>query len=358
MRNNVPTVRRFALAAAVAALTLATTSIAQEPGELPSLATGSRQEEDHLLGGHRFLIPQLQESPFVVTAFTSRTGGGYDSVEDVPFGTLGPRDLRFGGLQQELDLQVRLARWMGLFAEVSGTAIVGLNGRSLLLRTGDLQGDFRGGAIFRFFRSEDTGTQLSGRIGGGFGTGRELQLLPLLQSLSDQPVASVQAIVDGELSSFLLVPTREGSGRASVHLAQVLSEVFSLQAALGVTALQRTQRPYDPVTDENVAETDRGVRGDGAVALAMDLAPIRVPAALMLEYRYTVGEPAVRADVGSGHLVGASLFYSGRSDFEVGLEGAYLLRGERLEGLDSTGKAVESEPVHRTIGAMVVRYTW
>ena len=314
---------------------------------------------DEELGGHRFLVPQLQDSGFVVTSFTNHVDGVYQHARGVPIGDLGRHDINMGGLQQRIEFMLRLHRLVGLFVQGEGSLVAGLNEQTLILRTGEVQGDVRGGIIVRILRFATTGTQLSGRVSGSLLASEKFGLTSLLRAITEQPQVSAQTVLNSDINRLLQLPVHERTLRVSLHLAQAFTTVASVQVTAGVTFARHSEEPFNLQQNERVTREATGARKDVAVALALNGAAYNFPVALLGEYRFATGDTA-QFDLNNApeHTVGAGLFYSGRSDLQLGLEGSYRITGPQLIGVDENGAPAHSEPLHIYTGGLVFRYVW
>jgi hypothetical protein len=112
-----------------------------------------------------------------------------------------------------------------------------------------------------------------------------------------------------------------------------------------------------PRTTRNTIQT---VRPSAALAVDLDLEPARIPIDIMLEYRIapvrvTRSNPsASKAESSAEQLLAVGLYYSGRSDLQLGIA-AYTLFGQP----PALGANAQPSGEPRDLGAQFVfRYFW
>jgi hypothetical protein len=182
------------------------------------------------MDGHTFLLPILQQSALITTHVGIREGLAHYEVPDLPVGSLGQRDISLAGLQQTLDLGLRINDWLGLAGYAQGVAVIGTSEPSLLLRGAEYELTGQAGLSVRLLR-EGAGTQVTARANAGFDKGREILVLPLLSGIVNNPPPTLAEVLEGELGQFILVPTSETTVNGGVFLAQAFGPLFSLQAS-------------------------------------------------------------------------------------------------------------------------------
>jgi hypothetical protein len=322
---------------------------------------GGDNPGDRILKGHTLLFPVLQPSALVSTHVGIREGIAELRADQLPLGELGPRDIQLTGLQQTIDLSIRFTPWLALFLAGEGQVIIGTNGITLLRRGAafDTSGD--AGLNLRLLRNENSGTQLSVRGFVGASKGRNLTLLPLLQSAVNAPGLTLQELLAGNLSELLLVDTKEQSFGAGIYLAQVFTPAFSLQLSSTARRTTRTESPFDAVLGSEVDEDLRTFALDTAAALTYDFAPHGVPVALLGEYRFRLGHRSGAAllseDIRSS-TVALGVYYSGRPNLQVGASAVRLFNGEPLQGSTAEDVPAESEDSRLSYAQLILRYVW
>ncbi|MCI0570425.1 MAG: hypothetical protein L0Y66_06715 [Myxococcaceae bacterium] len=350
---HVPLARALVLAGALL-VSLPTRAGEEEPPQTPEVA-------GRTLGGHVFLFPLLQDTALVVTHVGIRLGAGMFAADAVPLGNLGRFDFRLAGLEQRFDAGLALTPWLALSVTGSGNLILGTNLDTLVARTGAAEGRVRGGLLVRLWRSDVQGTQVSLRVEGGVGASQRLTLFRLLDALEEAPAATVGSIFRGNLSRLLIVPASEQQVGGRVYLVHAYSRGVGLQASLGADRVWSTEREFDPAQNREVRVPAHSVRADGALALGLDAAPLKVPVALQLEYlaSWRASEDArLHVRAGLSHAVGAGVYYSGRARLQLGVGAAWDLRGQPLEGTDEEGQPADSERPSFAFGEFILRYVW
>jgi hypothetical protein len=312
------------------------------------------------LGGHTFLLPILQQSALITTHVGIREGLARYDVPDLPVGLLGQRDISLVGLKQNLDLGLRLNDWLGLSGFAQADAVSGLNRRTLLYRTAEYNLGGQAGLAVRLLR-EGSGTQVTARAHVGYDKGDEVTVLPLLSGIVNNPLLTLEDVVEGDLGQLILVPTSEKNVNGGVFLAQALSPLFSLQASGTLEYAWQTREPFDPAAEARVAQKAQALRVLLAAALAADLAPRGVPLGLMGEYLFITGEvnPEDRPATTLGSsTVALGAYYTGRADLQLGVGLVATLHAEPRRGLGELGEELESGNPRLVYAQLIVRYIW
>ena len=322
---------------------------------------GGSNPGDRILREHTLLFPVLQQSAVVSTHVGIREGLARFQADALPLAELGPRDVRLTGLHQTLDLSLRFTPWLALYLAGDGQAIIGSNGITLLRRGAayDVSGD--GGLAFRVLRNEASGTQLTLRGFFGLSKGRNITVLPLLQSVVNQPGRTLTQIAAGDLGDLLIVPSKEHSFGLGAYLAQTFGPAFSLQASVTARRTVRTERPFDVLLGTEVDDDLFTFRLQNAVAATYDFAAHSVPIALMGEYRFDVGNrhgAALLSDSIASSTVALGIYYSGRPNLQLGASAVRALNGDPLQGTDPQGQPAESESPKLSYGELILRYVW
>jgi hypothetical protein len=348
--------KRALLAGLLSMLSLAPAgALAQEPG-------AANNPGGRILGGHTFLFPVLQNSALVSTHVGIREGIAQYSAADVPLGQLGAQDISLAGLQQELDLSFRFTPWLAAYVTGEGQAVVGTNGITLVRRGGVFEASGEFGLAFRLMRMEQSGTQLALRTFGGLSTGKAVTVLPLLQSIIDQPGITLEAALAGNLADFLLVPTEETTVGAGLYLAQGFSRGFGLQFSSTARRVSRTESPLDATLIDRVDNDLRIFRLQNALALTYDFAAHGAPVGLMGEYLFVVGHRSGTREILAEDIhtstVGLGVYYTGVANLQLGLTGVWQVTGEPLQGSTADGAAAQSEDPDIKYTQLILRYVW
>jgi hypothetical protein len=324
-------------------------------------APACHADDVRVLRGHTFLFPILQSPSFVSTHVGVRLGVARQDVPDLPIGRLGSTDVLLQGLQNTLDLGLGLTDWLGLQGFARATLVTGANPRSLLIDGASQDVAGKAGAIVRVWRNENSGTQLSARANVGYAKGYELTVLPLVSGIVNNPLLTLEEVVQGNLSQLIRVPTRETSVDGGAYLAQALSRTFSLQASANAEYAWRAREPFDPVANVRLTQDTHAVRINLAAALAADFAPHGVPVALMGEYLFIAGEET-EVDLPDRTLSTSTfalgVYYSGRPNLQVGLGATTTLNAPRRRGLGESGETLESGTPTLSYAQLILRYIW
>ncbi|NMO14622.1 hypothetical protein HPC49_03860 [Pyxidicoccus fallax] len=324
-------------------------------------APACHDDDSRRLGGHTFLFPMLQQSAFVTTHVGLREGIARYDVPDLPVGRLGRTDVLLTGVQQTLDLELAVTDWLGLAGFARGTVITGANTRSLLVDGASVNLVGQAGAIVRVWRNANSGTQLSLRGNFGYEDGSEVTVLPLVSGILNNPLLTLEDVVQGSLGEFILVPRTETSVNGGAFLAQALGRTFSLQAAANAEYGWREREPFDAEAGGRVTQKTHAARVNLTAALTADFSPHGVPVALMGEYLFSFGE---ETEVGlpdrtlKSSTVALGVYYSGRPNLQVGLGAVTTLNAAPRFGLGEADQRLESDDPTLSYGQLILRYIW
>jgi hypothetical protein len=189
-----------------------------------------------------------------------------------------------------------------------------------------------------------------------------------IQEVQQNPVLDANKAVDKLNTAFrtatadLLTPFEGLTYGVSLNVAQAIGSYLGLQASVGYYAESSTYRPtrYDPVSGGPVMRehTVSTQRPSIAVAADFDASPAGLPLAILLEYRATPTsitlDLADNGQTGTEQLVALGLFYSGRTDLQLGLT-TYTVYGQ-LATLNQD-VATSDKPLDLA-GQLVFRYYW
>ncbi len=347
---------------AFAAVTLAMANVA---GAQEARGQGLGSEEtpefgDRTLKGHTFLYPILQEGAFNTSHFGVRQGVAVTNIPQLPLGSVGTFDLSASGLVQNFDLGLRLLSWLGLYGTAEGQVLTGINVPSLLVVGGSFSFRGEGGGIVRIARIETTGTQLSARVFGGAGTGRDLKVLPLVNALLSGS-SSLGDVVNGNVGKYILTPKANDTFGGSLHLGQALGRFIGLQAAVEGRSSRETSSPFVAASNANVDQTTAVTSFMGAIGVDIDGQPAGFPLGAMAEYRAQVDNaapPLGEATSTMSHRVSAGIYYTGRRNLLLGVGGVTQLNMESVTGQDAAGNPAKSGSPSEVYGQFVLRYVW
>jgi hypothetical protein len=352
---------------------------------VPPVPTEESWALSRRLGDHNFL-----EGSFVPSALLSSHLGVRAGVEyhEVPGFTELPTlvgsgmqavDLKTVNVIEQIDFAFRLHNLLAIYGDAYGEARVGANISTLLGTGADYTygGDL--GAQVKLLRVG--GFQLSVRAQFGYFAGQAAGIRGLFQDLTNiaqdalkqieaNPVLDLNTALTQLNNAFihatadLLTPFDGIAYGASLNLAQGLGHYVGLQLSLGYSGQRTTRHPtmyvgngQGAVTSEYIETTSRPTLS-GAVDL--DLAAAGVPLAAMLEYRAT---PLTTSDSDQmshfsvntlEQLIALGLYYSGRTDLQLGIVGYTLLGQSPALG---AGTMASGNP--RDLAAQLVfRYFW
>ncbi|RYZ36583.1 MAG: hypothetical protein EOO71_31240 [Myxococcaceae bacterium] len=319
-----------------------------------------RPLRDRQLNGHTFQLPILQQSALVTTHVGLREGLARYDVPDVPFGENGRRDVLLVGVQQTLDLGLRLTDWLALSGFARGTIVLGTDAPSLVAQGGTLDLVGQAGLVVRLLRNDTSGTQISLRASGGIDRGKDLTLLPFARAIVDDPLPTLEDVVTGEVAQYLLEPSSEKIANGGVYLAQALGQSFSLQASGAAEYAWQKRTPFNTLAGARLEQTTYAVRVTLAAALTADLHPrLGIPIAVMGEYLFLTGRQTSvlfpDRTLNSSTLA-LGVYYSGRPHLQLGVGAVTTLKAEPRRGLGPRGMTQESGEPTLSYGQFILRY--
>jgi len=355
---------------------------------LLAVAPGARADDDDVpnilpppdhgartLRGHTFIEPATQDTAFVTSHVGLRQGVAYFSVPRFPLTVDRRADLSLIALEERLDLQVRITRWLGIHAAGEAVLATGLDQPSLFYGSTGFIGGGRGGPLVRLYRSRDSGTQVTVRAFYGAGAGNALALPGFVQAIavraSNEANAGLPAdraqgarrllIAVNQLSNAAVSATSRHQVGGSVHFAQTLTRAIGLQTSFALSRAFTADSTFDPESQQRLHTDSTDTTLRFAATVSVDAYHLRVPVALLGEYAaektYRVLE-AADVHVPSGHFFGLGVYYSGRTDLQLGVS-AFVRRN--LKALDVTAvdgtRAMTGVPTELH-GQFVLRYIW
>jgi hypothetical protein len=320
------------------------------------LDAGSRRVKEHV-----FLVPMLQDSAFVTTHVGIREGFALFDVPDFPVSVLGTRDVQLSGIQQSLDLGVKLTDWIGLFVIGRAIIVAGVDRPSLIVDGATLEFGASGGVVGRVFKSDRAGTQVSLRAQVAYANRHEVTLQPFVQAVVEAASPTLAAIIANSLGNLILVPVDETSVRGGVLAAQYINRFLSAQGSVMFERGWETREPFLLELGERASEEGDNFRIRFALAAELDFSRLRVPVSLMAEYLFIHGERSDTegrdVDLGSDNL-GIGVYYVGRPNLQLGLGAITSLSAEPRQGLAENGEpALSGEPTLSSID-LILRYFW
>ena len=315
--------------------------------------------QSRVLGGQNFLTPTLVDSALILSTVDMRGSATTAKVTGFPVLLLGQTELNTATALGQAKLGVRVLPELELFGAGRSSVVSGTNPRTLLVQGASLQFGGEVGLAVRLFRLHASDTQLTLRGAVGAYRGRLIAPGNLVNHLQAAPRITVVDILDSGVANYLNTPTHMQQYQGALALAQPFSSMVALQASAGVVADHQTLSFYTPLVDPEVTVVN--VRPNVAVALSIDGGAAHVPVAVMGEYRFV----HQRSQDHSSGLVASSnqsefaagIFYSGRRDLQVGLEGLTAL-GYAVN-LATPGEAEgQTGSSHSISGELVMTYFW
>lgn len=359
--RRIPGSMRVALLACFALALLGSTTAHAEPSTsdaAPPPTTGGSSEHDdenrnpnRSVGKHSFIFPALVDSAFVATYVGLRLHVASFDMKNLPtdFGKL---DLSAIHVAEGLDVGFRIVDILGIWATFGARTFVATNAKSLVYEGATFDYGGNAGAILRLLRSEATGTQLSLR--GSFGLSKgQLSSLAGLFPTTETDVA----IADTLNSQLLRTPIHETNFGGSLAVAQSLSPMFGLQAAVGLGWASTTIEPYDVDAGRRIERHRRGLTYNAGIAASCDFMALHFPLALMVEYRLSrqTSSPGALMTDDLSNVSGlfGGVYYSGRPNLQLGVGGGLNLG--LAPGVTRFGK---SDAPSLALGQFILRYVW
>ncbi len=341
--------------------------------------------DGRVIDGHVFPFPQFMPSSFVVSSFGVRAGLELRKVPNFAATPLSGDatsqsvDLSTAAASEAIDASVRVHRLLAIWFSGYGTARVGTNSKTILGTGGDFElgGDL--GVLLRLVRTRNF--QLSARAAGGYYGGKQAGIDRFYQSVRELADKVVRDSLTGSASfdeqsemfraalfrAASEIVTSTSGFRTSMMLtaAQAVGPYVGLQGAVGVSFDRGSDvtSDYDVDEDETVrlSAVDRLI--ETTVGLAIDVGGgdgRGWPLDLVLEYLLLPMRIERDAGVDSylqkviAHRVAVDLFYSGRTDLQLGASFYTLLAQARQVGVDGE---LSGRP-HQNGGAFIFRYIW
>jgi len=268
-----------------------------------SLMTGLEASvENRTLGGHTFILPSTDtfSHAFVLTNFGFSQGFRFLKAFSLEAPVRDRErlviDLSMIGVVEKFDLGIAFSVWIGMNFVTRGTVIVGVDGKSALLRGGEGRVGFDIGPVIRLLRLNST--QVALRADLKWRSGRHVSpLLYVLRSLDLGRPADTRE---------LFAKTGSLGFQASLSGAQSFGKSLGLQTNLAYFVFE------EDYFQEKTTYKDL----HAGMSPSFDLSPLlRFPLALMLEYQYS----RYFKEEENIHTIGGGLYYSGRSDLQLGL---------------------------------------
>jgi len=350
------------------------------------------------LGGHLFSRGSFVPTALIDSQIGVRAGVEYQQVSglaQLPSLTEGSsvaeQTIRMRTLYaaETLDFQVRLHDYVALFGDGYTKARVGANTDTLLSTGADYAygGDL--GLAVKLLRI--AGLQLTVRGQLGFYAGQSAGILAFYQDLNTIARETTQDIVNQvraqgasiseqqintsirrlnsqfrEATADLVTPFSGFTFGFSLNAAFAVNRYLGMQGSVGFSHDSGTYKPkrYDTQTRSTI-ETRNDVetwRPSFGLALDVDANPAKVPVAVMLEYVATPTSVRAKSNTAQEsqrantleHLLALGLFYSGRSDLQLGINGYAIFSQAPAPNVNATQT---DQPLNLAV-QLVFRYYW
>lgn len=255
--------------------------------------------EGRVLGGHRFIPSEAIPGPFVTTDFQTQTGLGFASFN------VGGTDYSLGLLAQFMRFQVAATPWLALRMGIDGQALSGVNTDAALVFGASAGYDLTAGASVSWLLDRM-------RVSGSF------DLLSSQSSRFDVYDALKDSITAGKIdASTLLINTKTTTFAPGAQVAYGFNPMLGAFGHARLALVNGTEGKGD------AGSTNLSL----GAGLSLDLAPIsRFPVGLLVGYNLEFANPSrAGADRISTSTVSGGVFYTGRPDMALGLEGSASL---------------------------------
>jgi len=289
--------RARALSCALLSLSLFVTPTHAQPmappmgdgGDLgrPTQAAPSDNTSARTLAGHRFITSERGTSPFLTTHFSAITGVGFANI-NAPVDALGQRTSKnrkypLGYLSEGFDIQVALKPWLAVRGNIAGSVLAPASGPAALLIGAQVGYDYKLGASLRLFSSD--------RFQASFSVDRmsaskvTINVISALQDSIDAGSVSIDTLLNQSDESYM---------QSGLHLALGVASWLGVFGTLEYIGVE--EGAYNSV-----------------LGVSLDLNPLS---------DYTpIGSSIVYNKNGETVVYGFGLFYTGRDNLILGLEG-------------------------------------
>jgi hypothetical protein len=346
---------------------------------------------------------------FTATYFGMRAGGYLRTVPDYP-SARGNRTLEDFGVGEGIDLGIRFHERVALQAGGYGLARLGTNVDSLLGSGGQFEYGGHVGLLAKLLRVDATGTQLAVRTSFGVQGGQQVgmgsfasgllrtvrgAINQVKNKLANSTVASNPELIENldrvletvttlftQADDLLLTPYSAWRGQFAVTAAQALGRYVGVQASVGLDVTRTRANPLlfrgtQPTVP--VAITETAYTPTLGLVCDVDGAPLGIPLDVVLEYHPTfprtrtvttvAGKGSQRTSWRAQHVIGGGLYYSGRTDLQLGvlvhasfgqepLTGPGPSQGDAQHPDDTEVRSAESGKPSETGAQFVFRYVW
>ena len=272
------------------------------------------QERTRTLNGYSFIPSGLIEDPFAVSHFRNSTGGGLAFDLATPFvdfdgDTLGALVGDVGFLQLDFGWQQRFGNWFAARVGLGAVGRVGIDRQSALAQGVTAIARWSVGATAQIYRSRSF----------AFSTAVDFTQSGIVGL---DPFGFAQSVVDEgiETDSSLIRTTNAKSGKLSARVAWAPANWIGLTWTIegGLTGL----------TDD-----DNNTRLGGGGSVGIDFANIvSFPLGILLSAESEAFNPNGPDLATRATGVGLGLFYTGWSDFSIGLESTWRKLKRRDDG--------------------------
>lgn len=351
-----------------------------------ALASAQTQPENNtrMLEQHTFPVAEFSPTPFTFTSFAMRVGveqlqvPNYLQLETLSKSAHPKIELNSLLVAEAIDLSVRLHDRVAVAGAAYGQVRVGSDRPSLLNQGMDYTYGGSVSVLVMLLRARRFQLSLRGTLGGS--TGQIAGIGALFNDLSEianravsQPenqVPTRQEAAQKLQAAFnlataeMMTPFGAWTASGAVAMAFAFNPYLGLQGSLGLAvddASYHVSRYQDD--SGSFLKYERAVRSltpTGTLALDLDGAPKHIPIDILLEYQLAptwVTTSALGTEISQSaveHLLSLALYYSGRTDLQLGIMGFMVLGQTPLLGDNSQ----PSGHPHKIAGRFLFRYFW
>ncbi|MET0595783.1 MAG: hypothetical protein ABW133_24000 [Polyangiaceae bacterium] len=266
---------------------------------------------------------------------------------------VGMRDLSAVTLKEGLDAGVKITDWLGLFGTGGFRSLIGTNLGSQVFQGSNYDFGGYGGAIVRLLDVKSTGTRLALRASVGYTRGQFVTLYPLF----DHPIMSIQDVFQSNAGSVLATPFSTFEYSGGLAFAQSVSRLFGVQAFAGLGGSSVRLERFNSALNVRESSSITDLTFTIGAAPSIDFNAFNVPVAVMPEYviMRAASSDQVRGagDFDTRHQIAVGVYYSGRTNLQLGLSWMTVLGIRPLETPQGKSQAPSQQQ-----GEFVLRYIW
>jgi hypothetical protein len=365
-------------------------TLAKSAGKCPATPSADEQwGQDRTIDGHRF--PAANFVPFALSAsyigvragFEYHSVPGYAQLPSIGASQPGQLvDLQTVNVAENIDFSLRLHDYVAIFGNAYGKGRIGANADTLLGTETGADYTYGGevGALLKIFRLGPL--QLSVRGHAGYYAGQRAGILALFNDLNDIATGAVTQILNSPTidlntavnqvnvafaaaTADLLTPFHGVPFGGSANIALALTQFIGLQGSVGYKVDNETSEPRDfdgttaTIVISKVKKSTKYITF--AAAIDLDAGPIGLPIDVLFEYLVSPATVDRTSPTSSSsestveHRIALGVYYSGRTDLQLGVAGYTLLGQPPVLGAQNA--ALSDKPID--FGSQLVfRYLW